>query len=133
MDSSAPILLLEDDDVDAMKLARALRELNVSSPVVRVENGEEGLRRLRETTAPRPRLIVTDINMPCMNGLEFLREVKNDPALREIPVVVLTTSGEEQDRRESLSRGAAGFLIKPPDYEAFLEMIRAARATWEGF
>ena len=89
------ILLIEDDDVDTMTVRRALKDLGAIHPLDCATNGEEGLAFLRGPANVRPGLILLDLNMPRMNGLEFLTEMKADPALKHIPVVVLTTSKEE--------------------------------------
>lgn len=128
--SSRPILLVEDDRVDAMTVQRALRELHVLNRLDHVENGEDALARLRGDEARRPCLILLDLNMPVMNGTEFLRNVKGDPELRRIPVVVLTTSEEQKDKVDSFNLGVAGYMRKPVDYRQFVEMIRSIDAYW---
>lgn len=130
MKDSNPLLLVEDDDVDAMTVRRALRELKVVNPLQVVHNGEEALEALRQAVQPLPALILLDLNMPRMNGIEFLRSAKLDERLRLIPVVVLTTSREEQDRLQSFSLGAAGYMLKPVDYRHFVEVIRTIHRYW---
>jgi CheY-like chemotaxis protein len=125
-----PILLVEDDDVDVMTVRRALRDLNVSNPLFVAGDGEDGLAALRGAGAVRPCVILLDINMPRMNGIEFLREAKADPLLRSIPVVVLTTSREEQDRIDSFELSVAGYMIKPADYLQFVEVMRTINVYW---
>ncbi|NTW49516.1 MAG: response regulator, partial [Chlorobiales bacterium] len=78
----------------------------------------------------KPAIILLDINMPKMNGIEFMRVVKADPQLKLIPIVVLTTSREDQDRIESFDLGAAGYMIKPVDYIQFVETVRAIDVYW---
>lgn len=125
-----PILLVEDDDVDVMTVRRALGDLKVINPLRVAGDGEEALDLLRGAGAMRPCVILLDINMPRMNGIEFLREAKSDPALRGIPVVVLTTSREEQDRLDSFDLSVAGYMIKPADYLKFVEVIRTIDMYW---
>jgi CheY-like chemotaxis protein len=127
---SKPILLAEDDQVDAMTVRRALNDLHVVNPLTRVENGEAALAYLRDPSNPRPCLVLLDLNMPVMGGIEFLREVKRDPGLRRIPVVVLTTSQEDEDKGASFDLGVAGYMRKPVDYRQFVEMMRSIDAYW---
>lgn len=125
-----PILLLEDDKVDAMTVRRALQELHVLNLLAHAENGEEGLAYLRDPANARPCIILLDLNMPIMSGGEFLQIVKADRTLRRIPVVVLTTSEEQRDKIESFNLGIAGYMRKPVDYRQFVEMIRSIDAYW---
>ncbi len=124
------ILLVEDDEVDAMTVRRALKELHVSNPLAQVENGEEALAFLRQPDQVMPCLILLDLNMPVMGGIEFLQAAKNDPLLKRIPVVVLTTSDEQQDKVASFDLGVAGYIRKPVDYQQFVEAVRKIDAYW---
>ena len=128
--TSKPILLVEDDQVDVMTVRRALQEIRVTNPVLHCENGEEALKYLRNPDSPKPCIILLDLNMPIMNGIEFLREVKHDALLKRIPAVVLTTSGEEQDKLSSFDLGVAGYIAKPVDYRQFVEVMRIIDAYW---
>jgi CheY-like chemotaxis protein len=130
MRDSAAILLIEDDRVDAMTVKRALKEINVCNPLHVVRNGEEALEFLRDVASPRPGIILLDLNMPRMNGLEFLKIAKQDDRLKLIPVIVLTTSREERDRLESFNLSVAGYMIKPVDYMQFVEVMRAINIYW---
>jgi CheY-like chemotaxis protein len=124
------ILLVEDDQVDAMTVRRALKELHVANRLEHVENGEEALAYLRDSERERPCLILLDINMPVMNGIEFLQVVKAAPELKRIPVVALTTSDEQKDKVETFELGVAGYMRKPVDYQQFVEIIRTIDAYW---
>jgi len=124
------ILLVEDDDIDALTVRRTLKEIGASNPLDRVSDGEQALRFLRDPANPRPGLILLDLNMPRMNGLEFVAVVKNDPDLRLIPVVVLTTSSEEGDRVAAFSNSVAGYMVKPVDYPQFVGIIGLIRDYW---
>jgi CheY-like chemotaxis protein len=128
--SNKPILVVEDDEVDVMTIQRAFREIQVANPVVNMEHGEAALAYLGDPAAERPCIILLDINMPVMNGLEFLHVVKNDEQLRRVPIIVLTTSEEEQDKARSFSLGVAGYMVKPVDYRAFVEMMRSIDRYW---
>ncbi len=125
-----PILLVEDDQVDAMTVKRALKELHVTNPVAHVENGEAALEHLRGPEVEKPCIILLDLNMPKMGGIEFLQVAKRDNKLKIIPVVVLTTSGEQQDKVESFNLGVAGYMAKPVDYQQFVEVMRSINTYW---
>jgi len=124
------LLLVEDDIVDVMTVKRALKELNVTTPVVVMKNGEEALNYLREGSNPLPGIILLDLNMPKMNGIEFLKHVKTDDRLKRIPVVVLTTSRAEIDKVHSYDLGVAGYMIKPVDYPQFVAVMRTISVYW---
>ncbi len=130
MRSSKPILLVEDDVVDVMTIKRALKDLKVTNDLVLGANGEEALDYLNNNSNRTPCLIVLDLRMPKMNGLEFLKSVKSDDDLKKVPVVVLTTSENEEDRSDSFRLGAAGYMVKPADYEKFVETIRTVDLYW---
>jgi len=125
-----PLLLVEDDQVDVMTIRRALKEIHVVNPVVHVENGEEALAYLRDPAADKPCIILLDLNMPIMGGLEFLKLAKQDDALRLFPVIVLTTSEEQQDKLNSFNLGVAGYMAKPVDYRQFVEVMRSIDLYW---
>lgn len=130
MRSSKPILLVEDDQVDAMTVKRALREINVTNRLDIVNNGEEALAFLAKEDNEAPGIILLDLNMPRMNGIEFLTIAKKEDRLKKIPVVVLTTSKEEQDKVDSFNLGVAGYMIKPVDYLKFVEVVKAIDLYW---
>lgn len=127
---NSPILLVEDDQVDAMTVQRALKELKVKNSLVHMEDGEKALAYLRDTSHSKPCIILLDLNMPIMNGVEFLQEAKSDDKLKGIPVVVLTTSGEQQDKVSSFNLSVAGYMTKPVDYQQFVEVIRSIDSYW---
>ena len=128
--TNKPILLVEDDQVDIMTIIRALKEIRVSNPLVSMENGEDALAHLRNPANERPCIILLDLNMPIMNGIEFLQQIKQDDMLKRIPVVVLTTSEEQQDKVNSFNLGVAGYMAKPVDYQQFVEMMRSIDLYW---
>jgi CheY-like chemotaxis protein len=130
MRNNKSILLVEDDYVDAMTVKRALKDINVTNQLNVVSNGEEALEYLNDKRNVRPCIILLDLNMPKMNGIEFLKVLKQDDSLKMIPVVVLTTSRNEQDRLESYKLSVAGYLIKPMDYLQFVETIRTIDMYW---
>ena len=134
MDRTIPILHVEDDPVDVGNLQRACAREGVRNPIWAAANGEEALDLLRgkgpRAREPRPGLILLDLSMPVMGGLEFLRAVKSDPELRVIPTVVLTASSQEEDRRHAYELGAAGYLVKPIEFDRFAEVVGAIDRYW---
>lgn len=130
MRDKLPVLLAEDDEVDVMSLKRAFVDLKIANPLHVVGNGEEALKHLRDENNTTPCVILLDINMPRMGGIEFLKIAKQDPVLKKIPVVVFTTSKEERDRLDSFNLGVAGYMLKPVDYKQFVEVIKAIDLYW---
>ena len=130
MKNKKSILLIEDDQVDIMTVKRALSEIRVTNRLDTAWNGEEGLKYLRDPEKELPGIILLDLNMPKMNGIEFLKIVKNEKELKRIPVVVLTTSKEDRDKVESFDLGVAGYMIKPVDYKKFVDVIKAIHLYW---
>lgn len=125
------ILLVEDDEVDVMNVRRAFERNNVSNPLFVAGNGIEALEILRNGTVPRERrLILLDLNMPRMNGIEFLQELRSDPDLAMTPVVVLTTSNDDQDKIDAYNLNVAGYLLKPVTFSNFCERMTALNKYW---
>lgn len=130
MRCSKPILLIEDDNVDVMTVERVFRDLKIANQLVSTSNGEQALEYLRTNGNKKPCVILLDLNMPKMNGTEFLKIVKTDESLKKIPVVVLTTSSQQRDVVESFKLGAAGYMVKSVDYGKFVETIRTINLYW---
>jgi CheY-like chemotaxis protein len=133
----AVILLVEDDVVDVMAIKRAFKRNQISNLLYVVGDGEEAVAFLRHegkfsvpSSSPRPNLILLDLNMPRMNGLEFLHTIKSDPELCQIPVIVLTTSAEQSDVRTSFQHGVAGYIVKPVTFEKFVQTIATFDFYW---
>lgn len=125
------ILLIEDDEVDVMNVRRAFHRNNISNPLWVAGNGLEGLKMLRDGTVPEERrLVLLDLNMPKMNGIEFLRALRADPALAPTSVVVLTTSNDERDKVEAYNLNVAGYLLKPVTFVSFVEVMAALNKYW---
>ena len=124
------LLLIEDDDVDAMTVRRALKDLRTPHTLVHAANGEEALEYLRNEVNKQPGIILLDLNMPRMNGIEFLKVVKADERLRKIPVVVLTTSRNERDILDSFQFYAAGYVVKPAGYKEFIDVVKTINEYW---
>jgi len=131
------ILLVEDDQVDVMNVQRAFRKGKITNPLYVAGDGLEALEMLRGSENLLPvvpaerRLILLDLNMPKMNGIEFLQALRADAKLRQIPVVVLTTSSKDQDRVNAYSLNVAGYLLKPVTFNVFVEMMTALNTYWE--
>ena len=125
------ILLVEDDEVDVMNVQRAFRKNNIANPLFVAGNGLDALALLREGKIPKTnRLVLLDLNMPKMNGIEFLRELRSDPALSMTSVVVLTTSNEDRDKIEAYRLNVAGYLLKPVTFINFVEVMSALNKYW---
>lgn len=130
MKTDRPILLLEDDDVDVLTVRRALRQLKITNELVVAGNGEEALERLRGQSPLRPGIVLLDLNMPRMSGLEFLRRVREEGLARGVPVVVLTTSKRDRDIVEGFDLNVAGYIVKPVDYSRFLAAVALIDRYW---
>ncbi|MBD3181674.1 response regulator [Candidatus Poribacteria bacterium] len=130
MRSNRMVLLVEDDKIDAMTVKRAFSDLSILNPIEVVGNGEEALSYLKKPGNKKPSIILLDLNMPRMNGIEFLKVVKQEEKLKKIPVVVLTTSRADQDKDESFDLGAAGYMVKPVDYNKFVDIVKTIYKYW---
>lgn len=128
------ILLVEDDKVDVMNVQRSFKRANITNPIYVASNGLDALEILRgESETEMPvfrRLILLDLNMPKMGGIEFLKELRKDPQLRSIPVIVLTTSDQERDRVEAYDLNVAGYILKPVTFIQFAEVMTALNRYW---
>jgi hypothetical protein len=130
------VLLVEDDEVDVMNVRRAFRKGNITNPLYVAANGIEALAVLqgKPTDAPlmpsERRLILLDLNMPKMGGIEFLQVLRSDPHLKTIPVVILTTSNEDKDRLEAYDLNVAGYLLKPVTFSTFVEVMTTLNKYW---
>lgn len=130
MDKSGQILLVEDDHIDVLTVKRALKDVDVNNELVVVSDGEKALEYLKDDRSELPFIILLDLNMPRMNGIEFLEIIKNDNKLKKIPVIVLTTSNEQEDKEKAFDLGVAGYMIKPVDYVQFLNLMTAIKMYW---
>lgn len=126
----ARILVADDDADDRLLMKEAFTEVAINYCLTFVENGEqliEHLRRLVSRQAQLPDLVLLDLNMPLMDGRESLREINRDPILRDIPAIVLTTSNDDEDRRETLSLGIIDYIVKPTTYAELLLVVRSLK------
>jgi CheY-like chemotaxis protein len=136
MDERIPqILLVEDDHVDVMNMQRAFKKLNINNPLNIAFNGIEALNMLRGTNGkpklvPAPQIIITDINMPKMNGIEFIRELRNDPEFSTISIFVITTSNDSSDKVNAFNLNVAGYILKPLSFEKFVNTISILNNYW---
>ncbi len=132
------ILLVEDSPTDVMLTREAMEQYKILNPLDLVEDGVEAMDYLKgrgkyaDREAVRPGLIILDLNLPRMSGREVLYELKNDPELRKIPVVVLTTSKSEEDVLKSYCLHANCYITKPVDFAKFIEVVRSINEFWLG-
>ena len=125
------ILLVEDDEVDVMNVRRAFQKNHIANPIYVAGNGLEGLAMLRDGTVPqRRRLVLLDLNMPKMNGIEFLKTLRADPELKLTSVVVLTTSNDDRDKVDAYNLNVAGYLLKPVTFVNFIEVMATLNKYW---
>jgi CheY-like chemotaxis protein len=130
------ILLVEDDRVDIMTVQRALKKIDVSNPLYVARTGVEALGMLRgdgfPVIEPTPSLILLDLNLPKMGGIEFLRELRADPLLRSLQVKVLTSSNEPSDRAAAFEYEVDDYIVKPHSFDEFANAMSIILADWSG-
>jgi CheY-like chemotaxis protein len=128
------ILLVEDDEVDIMNVKRAFKKNNVQHGLAVTNNGIEALTYLRETLtnnlADMPKVIMLDLNMPKMGGIEFLKEIRKDDQLKNLTVFVMTTSNEDNDKVEAFNLNVAGYILKPLSMEQFMDVVNTLNSFW---
>ena len=129
MSRNLNILLIEDDMIEVMKLNRAKSALQLNHKIIEANNGEDALAAL-ERKDSLPDIILLDLNMPKINGLEFLQILKNDDRLRYIPTIILTTSNNQRDLLECYKLGIAGYILKPLKYEDYVSKIEKLLGYW---
>jgi CheY-like chemotaxis protein len=129
MTKNLRILLIEDDAIEVMKLNRAISSLKLNHEIIEANNGEQALKILRQKEL-LPNIILLDLNMPKINGIEFLQILKNDDVLRYIPTIILTTSNYQNDLIECYKLGVAGYVLKPLKYNDYLSKIGKLFAYW---
>ena len=125
------ILLIEDDDIDAMAVERGIRKLKLANPICRAKNGLEALEILRDKDAIlRPYIILLDLNMPVMGGLEFLKKIREDRDLKDSIIFVLTTSAADEDRAAAYEENIAGYIVKSDVKDGFHQVINMLDCYW---
>ncbi len=134
MTTRMSILLIEDDDVDVMNVRRALAKNNVAHTLFVASDGAEALNMLggEQALNPLPQIVLLDLNLPRMNGIEFLRELRLDPRLKSLVAIVLTTSDEEREINAAFELNVAGYFVKPIGFEKFVEMMSVIFAFCSG-
>lgn len=137
MEKTITILMADDDEDDRLMAQEALQEARLANDLHFVLDGEELMDYLYHqgkytdvSNAPRPGLILLDLNMPKKDGREALKEIKSDPALRQIPIVVLTTSKAEEDIYRSYNLGVNSYITKPVSFEGLVEVMKALSIYW---
>jgi CheY-like chemotaxis protein len=130
MRSTKPLLLVEDNPDDARMIRRALEESGVADALVHVPDAEKAMDYLRSAANPKPGVILLDLLLPGMTGVEFAKAIKTDAALAEIPIVVLSTSDERRDILDSFDLSVAGYIVKPTDYTSLMETVKIIQAYW---
>ena len=134
---STPLILLVEDNAGDVRLTReALREGDIDIELTAVPDGEQALAYLRRegghADAPRPDLVLLDLNLPKKNGLEVLEEIREDPDLRRLPVLMLTTSASARDVAACYDRGVNCYVVKPLDLDDFTRLVQAIHSFWFG-
>lgn len=129
MTNSLKVLLIEDDMIEIMKLNRTVGKLQLNHTIIEAKNGEEALQVLEQKDR-LPDIILLDLNMPKINGIEFLSILKNNDTLRYIPTIILTTSSNQRDLLECYKIGIAGYIIKPLKYEDYVTKISSVLDYW---
>ncbi len=123
-------LLIEDDEIERLKFKRVFNKLEYKHSIIEAKNGEEALKVIKEKSQ-LPNIILLDLNMPKMNGLEFLKMLKSDNLTNHIPVIILTTSNNHHDLLESYKLGIAGYFVKALHYKKYETQIEALVTYWE--
>jgi len=133
-DDTINILLVEDDEVDVMNVQRAFKKNHIHNTLHVASNGLEALAMLRgdgvQPVIPKPKIILLDINMPRMNGIEFLTELRADPEFKCISVFVLTTSNDDRDRIAAYDLNVAGYILKPMEPDSFIKAVATLDLYW---
>ena len=124
------ILLVDDDDIDAMGVERALKKMKLANPLFRARDGIEGLEMLRAKKVDQPYLLLLDLNMPRMSGIEMLKELRSDPDLRGTVVFVLTTSDDDRDKVAAYNEHIAGYIVKNKLDTGFDELLKLLDHYW---
>ena len=123
------ILLVEDNIIEILKLKRAIENLGMNHEVLEAENGEIALDSIKQEEI-NPDIILLDLNMPKMNGLEFLAKVRNDESMRHLPIIILSTSNNNRDLMEAYKLGVSWYILKPLKYEDYVKKIEYTLQYW---
>ena len=123
------ILLVEDNIIEILKLKRAIEYLGMNHEVLEAENGEIALDSIKQEEI-NPDIVLLDLNMPKMNGLEFLAIVRNDESMRHLPIIILSTSNNNRDLKEAYKLGVSGYILKPLKYDDYVKKIEYTLQYW---
>ena len=134
LNKEATILLVEDDRVDVMTVQRALKKNAIDNPLHVARTAHDALAMLRGDDAPKidppPALILLDLNLPKMSGIEFLKELREDPGLSSLPVIVLTSSNEPRDRAAAFAYDVEDYIVKPHSFNEFAKIMKTVLNYW---
>jgi len=134
-DKMINILLVEDDEIDIINVRRAFKKNNVTNPLHITNNGIEALEYLHKVHANdpinAPKIILLDLNMPKMGGIDFLKVLRSEESLKNISVFVMTTSNEDNDKVEAFNFNVAGYILKPLSMEQFMEVVCTLNSFWK--
>jgi CheY-like chemotaxis protein len=129
------ILMIEDDEIDIMNIRRAFKKNNVTNPLHVTNNGIEALDYLidlvENSPSKMPKIILLDLNMPKMGGIEFLRKLRQNKNLKTISVFVMTTSSEDKDKVEAFNLNVAGYILKPLSMDQFMDVVSTLNSYWK--
>lgn len=128
------ILLVEDDEIDIMNVKRAFRKNNIENPLFIANDGLEALNMLSGNEVdkiPKPRIILLDLNMPRMGGIEFLQKIRLKEEFKDISVFIMTTSNEDNDKVEAYKLNVAGYILKPLSMEKFIDAVSTLKSYWK--
>jgi len=130
MKDDRPIMIVEDDPVDLMSIKRAFAELKITNDLVTVNSGQKAIDIIHAAEIARPTLVLLDLRMPGIDGLEVLETLRRSNSYGTVPVIILTTSNEERDKVATFKLGISGYMVKPVDYKQFVEVVRAIDLYW---
>ncbi|PWY55744.1 two-component system response regulator [Legionella qingyii] len=135
LDKSINFMLVDDDEIDIKDMQRTFKKNNIDNPLHVATNGIDALNKLlgvngEKKLKPTPKIIILDINMPKMNGIEFMKNLRTHKKLKSLLVFILTTSNSEQDKIDAYNLNAAGYIVKPFQISDFMEVISSLHRYW---
>ncbi|AXT20367.1 response regulator [Flavobacteriaceae bacterium AU392] len=129
MKNNLKVLLIEDDTIEVMKLKRTISKLQLDHTLIEANNGDDALKILKQKDS-LPNIILLDLNMPKISGIEFLSILKDDEKLKHVPTIILTTSNNKKDLLECYKIGVSGYILKPLKYEEYVSKIEKVLSYW---
>lgn len=135
LDNTINFMLVDDDEIDIKDIQRTFKKNNINNPLHVATNGVDALNKLlgingEKKLKPTPKIIILDINMPKMNGIEFMKNIRTNKKLKSLLVFILTTSNSEKDKIDAYNLNAAGYIVKPFQVSEFMEMISSLHHYW---